>query len=193
MDRALGAALVSYCEVVNEFADLMRTYPGDLVRDLDENDVENQLMSDAERQHYFDIGCEALRIVLQALLAAGHGAPTSILDYPSGSGRVTRHLAAMFPSAAITAADIDESHVDFCERTFNTVGIVTPADVAGFDFPRRFDLIFCGSLLTHLPRRRAKEVLALIAPIAVATGNRGRDDARASFRFPAAEPVQVPG
>ena len=135
MDRPLGAALVSYCEAVTEFADLMRTYPGALVQDLDDADVENQFVSDDERQHYFDIGCEALRIVLQALLAAGHGAPTSILDYPSGSGRVTRHLAAMFPSAAITAADLYESHVAFCERTFDTLGIVTPTDIATFDFP----------------------------------------------------------
>ena len=135
MDRPLGAALVSYCEVVTEFADLMQAYPGALVQDLDDADVENQLVSDDERQHYFDIGCEALRIVLQALLVAGHGAPTSILDYPSGSGRVTRHLAAMFPSAAITAADLYESHVDFCERTFDTLGIVTRPTLRRSTFP----------------------------------------------------------
>ncbi|HET6573563.1 MAG TPA: class I SAM-dependent methyltransferase, partial [Fimbriiglobus sp.] len=101
--------------------------------------------------HYFGVGRSALRAVTAALLAAGAPAPRRILDLPCGYGRVLRALRAAFPDAAVTACDLNRGGVDFCA----TLGAAPadsadPIDRAGITGP--FDLIWCGSLLTHLDR-----------------------------------------
>ena len=83
---------------------------------------------------------------------------------------MTRQLVAMFQDASVTAADLYEAHVEFCRDTFGTSGIVTPLDTRDFTFPEEYDLIFCGSLLTHLPRRQAIDVLELIGRSLSPTG-----------------------
>ena len=45
----------------------------------------------------------------------------NILDFPSGGGRILRHLKVNFPNASITAADIDRDAVDFCQKWFQIV------------------------------------------------------------------------
>jgi hypothetical protein len=65
-----------------------------------------------------------------------------------------RLLRVAFPDAEITAADLDRDAVDFCVATFGAVPVYSapkPADIA---LPRRFDLVWCGSLLTHLSADR---------------------------------------
>jgi SAM-dependent methyltransferase len=156
------APLSGLFESVGMFASLRDGYNRRLITAIDKTDPENPNMTDAQRELYFRIGAEALRRIVEALIAAGRPAPRRILDYPSGSGRVTRHLAAMFPDASVTAADLSTAHVEFCTKTFGTSGIVTPLDSRGFVFPDEYDVIFCGSLLTHLSRRHAVQVLQLI-------------------------------
>jgi hypothetical protein len=62
--------------------------------------------SDSVIRHYYSIGSDAMRIIINALLANSRQPPQSILDFPSGSGRVTRHLHAFFPEARIVASDL---------------------------------------------------------------------------------------
>lgn len=131
--------------------------------EIDDTDAENLGLGRSGAEHYFAVGASAMRVIVDALVAAGRPAPATILDYPSGSGRVTRHLQAVFPDASVTAADLYEPHVEFCRTRLGAEGVVTPEDVGSYDFGHRFDLVFCGSLLTHLPRRRAVAVLRLIA------------------------------
>ena len=68
-------------------------------RTLDLQDKENSLKTDWALSHYYSIGADALRIVVKNLLAAGLAPPRRILDFPCGSGRVMRHMRAMFPDA----------------------------------------------------------------------------------------------
>jgi len=74
-----------------------------------------------------------------------------ILDLPCGHGRVLRHLRADFPKAEITACDILKDGVDFCARTFGAVPAYFDPDPGRIELPGTYDLIWCGSLLTHLP------------------------------------------
>ena len=53
--------------------------------------------------HYFGVGADALKLVLQAMSLAGKGDISSILDLPCGHGRVLRYLKAEFPQALLTA------------------------------------------------------------------------------------------
>jgi hypothetical protein len=69
----------------------------------------------------------------------------------------------LFPEAAITASDLYQRHVDFCVRAFGVEGHISSDDLSAVDFGRRFDLIFCGSLLTHVPELGFVEALKLIS------------------------------
>ena len=107
-------------------------------------------MFDGNRDHYFAVGQSARYCIEVSMLTAGIEAFESILDLPCGYGRVLRHLQAAFPGAQLTACDIDRDGVDFCAATFGA----TPA--YGHNSPHEirlqgnYDLIWVGSLLTHL-------------------------------------------
>lgn len=103
------------------------------------------------REHYFLVGRSALRSIKVAMLSAGKREAERILDLPCGHGRVLRMLRAAFPHAEITACDILASGVDFCAETFGAIPAYSsprPQEIRLAQ--RRFDLIWCGSLLTHL-------------------------------------------
>lgn len=106
------------------------------------------------REQYFELGDEAVRIMRRTLRAAGLDDPGNILDLPCGHGRVLRTLKAAFPEAHLTACDIDRDGVDFCARTFGAEPVYSAVDPRDITFARNFDVIWCGSLLTHLPAER---------------------------------------
>ena len=104
-------------------------------------------------EHYLSVGISALRCIRLALLAAGAGTPRRILDLPCGHGRVLRALRAAWPEAELTACDISRSGVDFCARTFGARPVYSAPDPRSVPLPDAyFDLIWAGSLLTHLDR-----------------------------------------
>jgi SAM-dependent methyltransferase len=76
--------------------------------------------------------------------------PRRILDLPCGHGRVMRALRARFPAAKIIACDILEDGVDFCAETFDAIPVHAPEDPRELEIRGTFDLIWCGSLLSHL-------------------------------------------
>lgn len=100
--------------------------------------------------HYLTCGASALAVIHSALQAAGAPAPLSILDFGAGAGRVTRWLRAAFPEAAISACDLREQDMRFCREEFQAETWVSGTDVAALVAPGRYDLIWVGSVLTHL-------------------------------------------
>jgi SAM-dependent methyltransferase len=112
------------------------------------------LMFAGNREHYFSVGRSALRAVGLALLAADRPEPRRILDLPSGHGRVLRMLRAAWPAAEITACDLDHDGVE------TPVPSVVDADSIPLE-SGRFDLVWCGSLLTHVDAPRWDDFLRL--------------------------------
>jgi trans-aconitate methyltransferase len=104
-------------------------------------------------RHYLSAGTEAIELMELICGKAGRqlGDIRSFLDFPCGYGRVTRHAIARIPPACITAADVDSQAVRFCAAEFRVKPLVTPRDVRDISLPERYDLVFVGSLLTHLP------------------------------------------
>lgn len=104
-------------------------------------------------EHYFDVGASALQCVEAALLAARRPKATiaKILDLPCGHGRVLRFLKKAFPLADLTACDLNRDGVNFCAGRFGASPVLSQADPTNLPLPRDFDLVWCGSLLTHLP------------------------------------------
>jgi SAM-dependent methyltransferase len=104
-------------------------------------------------RRYVDGGLGAVDYVTAALAQAGTtpAGVVSCLDLPSGYGRVTRHLVRHIAPERITAGDADRQAVRFCVRQFGVRGFECDRDPTRMIFPDRYDLIFVGSLLTHLP------------------------------------------
>lgn len=109
---------------------------------------------------YFPTGESALHQIHRALEAAGSPAVRSILDLPSGYGRVLRWLRASFPDAKITACDLNTKGAEFCARTFGATAKPSSTELDSLDLGERFDLIWCGSLFTHLSEDRWKQLLS---------------------------------
>jgi SAM-dependent methyltransferase len=86
---------------------------------------------------------------------------TSILDLPSGHGRVARILRAEYPDARLTACDIDRDGVDFCAEAFAARPVYGHERPHEIELDDTFDLIWCGSLLTHMDRPQWDEFLDL--------------------------------
>ena len=131
-------------------------------RDLNPNDKELLDRSDDQIRHYYSVGADATRVIINALLANSRQPPQSILDFPSGSGRVTRHLRAFFPEARIVASDLYDDHLDFCREAFQVDCLLSQVNLSEIDFGEKFDLIFCGSLLTHLPEASFSDTINLL-------------------------------
>jgi SAM-dependent methyltransferase len=104
----------------------------------------------SETDGYFSLGRAALDCIRVALLAAQVETPKSILDLPSGHGRVLRYLKAEYPEARLAACDIDHEAVNYCAETFGATPVYGHENPDAIEVDEKFDLIWCGSLLTHL-------------------------------------------
>jgi SAM-dependent methyltransferase len=102
---------------------------------------------------YFGFGVAALDYIEIALRLARRSEVGRILDFPSGHGRVLRMLRAAYPDAAITACDLDRQAVDFCARIFGAEPRYSHEDPDVLSLGT-FDLIWVGSLFTHLAAER---------------------------------------
>lgn len=111
--------------------------------------------------HYLLVGISAIRCIEAILENAGIGAGEigSILDFPVGYGRVLRFLRAKFPEARISGAEIDCSAMKFCIREFSIEPIKALEHFSLLSAPGKFDLVWCGSLLTHIDENSAIALL----------------------------------
>jgi hypothetical protein len=107
-------------------------------------------MFEGNLDHYMRVGESAMQSILAALRAAGRDRCDAILDLPSGHGRVLRWLRAKFPEARITACDLNREGVDWCAERFGARPVYSVPDIRGLQVEEVYDLIWCGSLLTHL-------------------------------------------
>ena len=127
---------------------------------VDENiSPHDNMFKPNHRDHYFRVGRDAVAIVALAMVKAGVTSFASVVDLPCGSGRVLRHLARFLPEAFVIASDIDAGHVEFCARQFGASPVLSSERFGDVQFGRPVDLFWCGSLLTHLPEDRFRDLL----------------------------------
>lgn len=134
------------------------------------------------RRHYFYGGRSAMRNIAEALIAADAPLPKRVLDFPSSHGRVTRFLRTAFPGAELFVGDVDHSAVDFCSAAFGAIPVYSDRDLSRVILPHACDLIWCSSLITHLPEMACCKLIDMfvdaLAPGGVAgitTCGRGMD------------------
>ncbi len=110
------------------------------------------------RGQYLLAGLSALQCIQRAL----DQAPNRILDLGCGHGRVLRVLKAAFPQAGLAACDLDRDCVDFCAQTFGATPWYSNADPDAVRIDDAFDLVWSGSLFTHLSAEKWPRFLSLI-------------------------------
>jgi SAM-dependent methyltransferase len=120
-------------------------------------------MYDGHGERYFKVGLSAIECVENTLSQVASFPIQSALDLPSGYGRVLRFLVQRFPEAKLTACDIEPGAVDFCAREFSAIPVVSQQNVKRVGFDNKFDLIWCGSLVTHLNHEAIRDLLTMFA------------------------------
>jgi SAM-dependent methyltransferase len=122
----------------------------DLLRNVSSRIYHTDGMYHGDGAHYFKVGLSAIACIDEVLAAAGLPNPRAILDFPCGSGRVLRFMVQRFPEAEFTACELDSGPVEFCVRTFGARPAFSSLNLDEVSLDRKFDLIWCGSLVTHL-------------------------------------------
>ncbi len=113
-------------------------------------------------QQYLAVGLSAIRCIDSALTASRKGKDMrTILDFPCGYGRVLRFIRARFPDADITAADILPAALEFCQREFAVKAVRSSTDFSKVSLSGKFDLIWCGSLVTHVDEKATTQLLEM--------------------------------
>jgi SAM-dependent methyltransferase len=120
--------------------------------------ADDQMYIPGRAQHYFGVGLSAMRCINRVV--AHHTTRIhSILDLPCGHGRVLRFLRVAFESANITACDLNESGIAFCERRLGAKAVRSIDNIRALHLRERHDLIWCGSLITHFDEPHARDLL----------------------------------
>ncbi|MDP1818747.1 MAG: class I SAM-dependent methyltransferase [Acidimicrobiales bacterium] len=120
-------------------------------------------------EEYAATGRSAAEFVAAAVTAADI-VPAAGLDLGCGHGRVLRHLVDLVP-AAWTACDLDASGVRFCSRAFAATPVRSRIPLSAVTFPATYDVVWMGSLVTHLGEAALDDLWATLgactAPTAI--------------------------
>jgi SAM-dependent methyltransferase len=108
--------------------------------------------------HYYSVGRSAITAIGTALSARlnyhnGSAPIRTILDFGCGYGRVARYLRVAFPEARIVANDFEKDGAIFCASAFGCESSDNPIS------PDTYDLIWLGSVFTHLPEKSVSDLL----------------------------------
>lgn len=120
-------------------------------------------MYSGDAAQYFKAGLSAVECIDEVLEHVLTPTIRNVLDMPSGYGRELRFLVQRFPEATLTACDIQWDAVDFCVTAFGALPAYSRPDISDMAFDRRFDLIWSGSLVTHLDRVSTLDLLRLFS------------------------------
>lgn len=115
---------------------------------------------------YDRIGRSAVQRCAEVLAEVGRSWADvrSAADFGCGHGRVARQLAAVLQAGGgkLTVCDLDPEAVRFCASEFSARGITSARDLSQVDLGLH-DLIWAGSVATHLPEQTWLEWIELVS------------------------------
>jgi SAM-dependent methyltransferase len=121
-------------------------------------DPDDQMHMSTE-DRYFSVGRDAIRNIAAVQTLVGVPEPAAVLDLACGHGRVARYLAAAWPDAALVGCDTMTRALPFYAETFGAEVVESDPDFTQLQLGRSFDLIWSGSLMTHLPEAAASAMI----------------------------------
>jgi SAM-dependent methyltransferase len=156
--RAAPCIAIGWTMQTRVLADLLDRYNDSSV--LETIDPEDQMFNTSVRgwQDYEYVGRSAIQVITSVLAARTSDQVQRVMDFACGHGRVARFLRAMFPNAELFFSDIDEGAARFCAETFGGTAIVSQDDVSKVELPGELDLIWVGSLFTHIDKARMESL-----------------------------------
>ena len=119
---------------------------------------------------YNRIGSTACDLIEDALALTNRSLSdiNSVLDYGSGYGRVIRVLVDRISAEKISVFDVDRNAVEFCAKEFQVNPLYLPKkgcwDFHSVPF-QSYDVIWLGSVFTHLSKAYTVETIQLLANI----------------------------
>jgi CBS domain-containing protein len=158
-DRFVGAVTHNALEAAQRLEDDFGALADRLITEISPADN----MHGGLHAEYLLGGMSALRCIQAAMSAANTGDPATILDLACGWGRVMRFVKAEWPDASLAACDLERDAVDFCARVFGATPIYSAVEPGEVRIEGEFDLIWSGSLFTHLEKERWLGFLNLAA------------------------------
>lgn len=132
----------------------------------------NDLMFSTDSPSYYrQVGYEAVGCVEEALSLTGKNLTdvNALLDFGSGFGRVTRVFAQKMPPSKISVFDVDFQGPAFCSSEFGVKLLHFNGDWNAVPFSK-YDVIWAGSVFTHLSLKYSKEMLQLLTTILASDG-----------------------
>jgi len=115
---------------------------------------QNDDMFHGSKKAYMWSGSEGMRLIKKYTNIEDRHGEVALLDFPSGYGRVLRFIWGTYRGIDITACDLNHEAVDFCEENFLVHPVYSRENLRELTIDRKFDIIWSGSLLTHLDRQR---------------------------------------
>jgi SAM-dependent methyltransferase len=137
-------------------------FPSSLISNVDTLIYSNDDMYiDGEDKHYYGVGFSCLDIIRSALMSSDVSKESinSILIFPCGYGRELRFIKEYFPQAKITGGEISEEKTKFVSEHFKIKTFQSKRNFQKIELDKKFDLIWCGSLFTHLSAKNFKKLL----------------------------------
>lgn len=122
-------------------------------------------MFEGNSDHYFSCGESALQILVDAVSRADMPMPAHILDFGAGAGRVTRWLKSAFPDASIACCDTRAEHMQFLRAQFGVDAWTVGTDVDSLKLRGTYDLIWVGSVITHLSEALTRRLIAKLLSV----------------------------
>lgn len=113
---------------------------------------------------YATTGVKAAEFLHQAALEVRTelASVEACLDFGCGYGRVTRYLAQRIHVSRITACDLDPEAVRFCASEFGVKGLRSAVSTQDVAFGQ-YDLVWMGSVLTHVNEGKCRELLSVLS------------------------------
>lgn len=123
-------------------------------------DSKDEMFVKGAEEHYFETGLSALKNISAVLRGMGKDPKQikHVLDFPCGYGRVMRFTKAYFPNAEFYGSEIEQRYLDFCATTFEAKVFLSKDKFEEIQISQKFDIIWVGSLFTHLTSSRFKKL-----------------------------------
>lgn len=121
------------------------------------------MMVKSTPKHYLVVGISAMQAMHIGISDLAVRTPKRILDFGCGYGRVGRFMQATWPEAALRVCDVDFAGLAFCVAHLGMQGFRVGTDPTAMNLGRGYDLIWVGSVVTHLDGPVIKSLLTALS------------------------------